>query len=34
VKSAIDETTVGVGLALELAVEELKKGYEKIRKLL
>ena len=33
-KEAADETTVGVGLALELAVEELKKGYEKIRKLL
>jgi len=34
VKDATDETTVGVGLALELAAEELKKGYEKIRKLL
>ena len=33
-KDAIDETTVGVGLALELAIEELKKGYERIRKLL
>ena len=33
-KEALDETTVGVGLALELAAEELKKGYEKIRKLL
>jgi hypothetical protein len=31
---AADEAGVGVGLALELAVEELKKGYEKIRKLL
>lgn len=30
----VDETTVGVGLALELAVEELKKGYERIRQLL
>jgi hypothetical protein len=34
VKDAADETTVGVGLALELAAEELKKGYERIRKLL
>jgi len=25
---------VGVGLALELVAEELKKGYERIRKLL
>ena len=33
-KQAVDETTVGLGLALELAAEELKKGYEKIRKLL
>jgi len=33
-KEAADETTVGVGLALELAAEELKKGYERIRKLL
>ena len=30
----VDESGVGVGLALELAVEELKKGYERIRKLL
>ena len=30
----VDETTVGIGLALELAAEELKKGYENIRKLL
>jgi hypothetical protein len=30
----VDESTVGVGLALELAAEELKKGYERIRKLL
>ena len=30
----VDESTVGVGLALELAAEELKKGYEKIRNLL
>ena len=34
VEDAVDETTVGVGLALELAAEELRKGYEKIRKLL
>lgn len=34
VQDAADETTVGVGLALELAVEELKKGYDRIRKLL
>ena len=34
VEDATDETTVGVGLALELAAEELKKGYEKIRRLL
>jgi len=33
-KEAADEAGVGVGLAVELAVEELKKGYEKIRKLL
>jgi hypothetical protein len=33
-QDAIDETTVGVGLALELAAEELREGYEKIRKLL
>ena len=33
-KDATDESTVGVGLALELAAEELKKGYDKIRKLL
>jgi len=31
---APDETSVGVGLALDLAADELKKGYEKIRKLL
>jgi len=31
---AVDESTVGVGLAVELAVEELKKGYERIRALL
>jgi hypothetical protein len=30
----VDESSVGVGLALELAVEELKKGYERIRKYL
>ena len=29
-----DESTVGLGLAFELAAEELTKGYEKIRKLL
>jgi hypothetical protein len=34
VTEAVDESGVGVGLALELAVEELKKGYERIRKLL
>jgi hypothetical protein len=34
VKQAADETVGGVGLALELAADELKKGYEKIRKLL
>jgi hypothetical protein len=33
-QEAPDETSVGVGLALELAAEELKKGYERIRKLL
>jgi hypothetical protein len=33
-KDAADESTVGVGLAVELAAEELKKGYERIRKLL
>jgi hypothetical protein len=33
-KDAVDETAVGVGLAVELVAEELKKGYEKIRKLL
>ncbi len=33
-KDAIDESTVGIGLALELAAEELKKDYEAIRKLL
>jgi len=34
VEDAVDESTVGVGLALELAAEELRKDYEKIRKLL
>ena len=34
VDDTADETTVGIGLALELATEELKKGYERIRKLL
>ena len=33
-EQAPDESTVGLGLALELAVEELKNGYERIRKLL
>jgi hypothetical protein len=33
-KEGVDESTVGVGLALELAAEELKNGYERIRKLL
>jgi hypothetical protein len=33
-EEAPDETSVGVGLAFELAAEELKKGYERIRKLL
>ena len=33
-KKAADETIGGVGLAVDLAVDELKKGYEKIRKLL
>ena len=32
--SDVDEHSVGVGLALELAVEELKKGYDRIRNLL
>ena len=31
---APDESTVGIGLAFELAVQELKKDYEKIRSLL
>jgi hypothetical protein len=31
---APDENTVGVGLALELAAEELRKDYQAIRKLL
>lgn len=30
----IDENSVGIGLALELAAEELKKDYERIRQLL
>lgn len=33
-KKAADETVGGVGLAVDLAVDELKKGYEKLRKLL
>ena len=33
-QEAADETGVGVGLALELVADELKKGYERIRKLL
>ena len=31
---AASQTAKGVGSAMELAAEELKKGYEKIRKLL
>ena len=33
-KEAAKETAGGVGAALDLAAEELKKGYERIRKLL
>jgi hypothetical protein len=33
-KQAAQETAAGVGAALEVAAEELKKGYERIRKLL
>ena len=33
-KDAAKETVGGVGAALDLAAEELKKGYEKMRKLL
>ena len=33
-KEAASETAQGVGHAMELAAAELKKGYEKIRKLL
>jgi len=33
-KDAAAQTAQGVGSAMELAVEELKKGYAKIRKLL
>ena len=33
-KEAAKETAGGVGAALDLAAEELKKGYEKLRKLL
>lgn len=33
-KEAASQTAQGVGAAMELAAEELKKGYEKIRKLL
>jgi len=33
-KEAAAQTAKGVGAAMELAAEELKKGYEKIRKLL
>ena len=33
-KDAAVETARGVGTALDLAADELKKGYEKIRKLL
>ena len=34
IKEAAAETAAGVGSALETAAGELKKGYEKIRKLL
>jgi transposase len=34
VGSALGETAKGVGTALELAGEEIKKGYDRIRKLL
>lgn len=33
-KEAASQTAHGVGTAMELAADELKKGYEKIRKLL
>ncbi len=33
-QGALGETARGLGSALELAAEELKKGYERIRKLL
>ena len=33
-KQAAQETAAGVGAALEVAAEELKKGYERFRKLL
>jgi hypothetical protein len=33
-KEAASQTAHGVGSAMELAADELKKGYEKIRKLL
>jgi len=33
-KEAAAETAAGVGSALEAAAQELKKGYEKVRKLL
>lgn len=33
-KEAASETAQGIGAAMELAAEELKKGYEKIRKLI
>jgi len=33
-KEAASQTAQGVGAAMELAADELKKGYEKIRKLL
>ena len=33
-KGALGETARGLGSALELAAEELKKGYDRIRKLL
>lgn len=34
IKEAASETAKGVGAAMETAAEELKKGYEKLRKLL
>lgn len=34
IKEAASQTAQGVGAAIDLAAEELKKGYEKLRKLL